>query len=177
MRSLASLDRHRSPIHTTIPFHPPTRTHSYSKNLRTLIAAMLNVNPADRPTMEQILRQPFIKQRVHAFAQELMKAGQAAVNAREWSNLSKQVCVCALVCVLACFLARYLVVCVMDADASDCHASSYNVFVCERSLPDVLNAPFQYSVCVQFSAIFSPQLVFLLSSHPIINPDQGTRLG
>jgi hypothetical protein len=91
---------------------------SYSKNLRTLISSMLNVNSADRyseiiisynhsfgtldvhrvlwflsqlsPSMEQILRLPFVRQRCAAFVQDLMKSGPSAVNPREWENLKKQ---------------------------------------------------------------------------------------
>ena len=45
----------------------------YSKGLRSLIEQMLNIKPADRPSIEEIIEKPFIKKRIVAYIIHLHK--------------------------------------------------------------------------------------------------------
>lgn len=45
---------------------------SYSKQLRDLIAKMLNHNPKERPTIVDILNRPFIKNKVITYIYEML---------------------------------------------------------------------------------------------------------
>ncbi|KAK2946349.1 putative G2-specific protein kinase fin1 [Blattamonas nauphoetae] len=48
-------------------FYKPIPTPPYSKNLSTLVDKMLKQNPADRPTTDQILDLPFIREQLKSF--------------------------------------------------------------------------------------------------------------
>jgi len=51
--------------------YPPINT-KYSKHLRDLITAMLNVEPRQRPDLDQILRKPFIKKHTVNFFMDIV---------------------------------------------------------------------------------------------------------
>ena len=51
--------------------YPPIST-KYSRNLRSLIDAMLDKAPANRPDLEDILRMPFIKKHIQAFFSDIV---------------------------------------------------------------------------------------------------------
>lgn len=58
--------------------YPPIH-HKYSKNLRDLVAQMLNINPQLRPDLDQILRKPFIKKHIINFFLDIESRPAASI--------------------------------------------------------------------------------------------------
>lgn len=52
-------------VGTFVPIKPP-----YSQELRNLVASMLRIDPAKRPTVNEVLGTPLLQKRIHKYLSE-----------------------------------------------------------------------------------------------------------
>ena len=57
----------------------PPISSRYSSNLKDLIAAMLHTNPSQRPSIERILKMPFVKRHIQDFISDIVNRPSSGI--------------------------------------------------------------------------------------------------
>ena len=72
--------------------YPPVSSR-YSKHLSDLVGAMLATQPSQRPTLEAILRRPFVRKHVRGFFADLVRRPSQSIGAGTRAVRAAAVCV------------------------------------------------------------------------------------